>query len=184
MGHRLSFDLDLFTSEKEIVLSFSKEVEEKFKKGGFSVKVVRRLNAFSEFVVNKWDESTKIHLSVESPFKFKKPIDNEFGISVNSYKDIIIDKFLTVFGRTEPRDVVDLFFILKKENFWNLVKLAIEKEPGFDLYWMAITLEKVKNFPDEIEEWPVQMIKKIKPAEIKLKFLSLANEILKKIEKN
>jgi len=182
LGHRFSFDLDFFTSEKEVILPFAGIIEEEFKKKGFPVKVIRRFNTSVEFIVSKDDESAKIHLSLESPFKFERPIDTEFGVKVNSYRDIIIDKFLTVFGRTEPRDAVDLFFILKKEDFWKLAELASKKDPGFDLYWMAIALEKVKNFPDEIERWPVQMIAKVKATEIKEKFLSLANEILKKIK--
>ena len=31
---------------------------------------------------------------------------------------------------------------MEKEKFWELADLAKKKDPGFDLYWMAVTLEK------------------------------------------
>jgi hypothetical protein len=41
----------------------------------------------------------------------------------------------------EPRDVVDLFFILKNEDLWKLTELAKQKDLGFDLYWLAVALK-------------------------------------------
>ena len=32
---------------------------------------------------------------------------------------------------------------------------AKQKDPGFDLYWFAIALNRSLNFPDEPERWPV-----------------------------
>ena len=83
----------------------------------------------------------------------------------------------------EPRDAVDLYFILEKENFWELSKLAKKKDPGFDLYWMAAALEKVKSFPDEINRWPVEMLKEIDILNLKNKFLFLAVEIMDRLRK-
>jgi len=110
-------------------------------------------------------------------------VNLEFGIKINDYKDIIADKLLAFFGRTEPRDAVDLFFILKKENFWELTKIVSQKDAGFDLYWLAIALEKVKFFPDEIKKWPVEMPQKLDATELKEMFLELAREIMEKIKK-
>lgn len=87
------------------------------------------------------NQKTRLHLAYDSPFRFDKPVNSDSGIKINDYKDIVVDKLLTFFGRGEPRDAVDLFFILKKENFWKLIKLASQKDPGFDLYWMAIALQ-------------------------------------------
>ncbi len=68
-----------------------------------------------------------------------------------------MDKFLAFFGRAEPRDAVDLFFIPKKETIKDIAKLAAKKDPGFDIYWLAVAPGKVKDFPDEINRWPVEM---------------------------
>jgi len=153
LGHRKSFDLDLFTAEKGLILPFSRVVEEELKEK-FSVNIVRRFETFIEFEVSKIDERIRVQLAYDSPFRFKKPIDSHLGVKVNDYKDLIVDKFLAFFGRAEPRDAVDLFFILKREDFWELTRLASKKDPGFDLYWLAIALEKTKDFPDDINSCP------------------------------
>ncbi len=181
MGHRRSFDLDLFTAEKGLILPFSRAVGDELKKK-FSVDVVRRFETFAEFEVGKMAETIKVQLAYDSPFRFKKPVDSNLGVSVNDYKDLIVDKFLAFFGRVEPRDAVDLFFILKREGFWELVKLAPKKDPGFDLYWLAIALEKTKDFPDDINRWPVEMLVEVKVEELKGMFLNFSKEVMNKMK--
>lgn len=55
LGHRKSFDLDLFTAEKGLIVPFSRVLEEKLKKE-FSVGVVRRFESFADFPdeIEKW----------------------------------------------------------------------------------------------------------------------------------
>jgi hypothetical protein len=182
LAHRKSFDLDIFTTEKALVIPFSRAFEDEIKKV-FQIKVIRRLETFVEFEVSGKDEKTRVQIAIDSPFRFENPVDSDIGIKVNDYTDLIVDKLLAFFGRAEPRDAVDLFFILKDEDFWKLTELAKGKDPGFDLYWMAIALKKVENFPDEINLWPVDMIKEVNPKEIKTLFSKLAIEIMERIKK-
>ncbi len=182
LGHRKSYDLDIFTVEKDLVLTFSHLLGEELKKK-FSFNIIRRFETFVEFEVSSQNETTRIHLAYDSPFKFGEPVDSDLGIKVNDYKDIITDKLLAFFGRVEPRDAIDLFFILKTENFWELVELASQKDPGFDLYWLAVALNKTKNFPDEIDKWPVDMLVEVDVKELKEMFLNLSRKILDKIKK-
>jgi len=180
LAHRKSFDLDIFTTEKELVLPFSYTFEEEIKKF-FSLRIVKRFTTFVEFEVSEKEKITKIQLACDSPFRFEEPVDSDIEVKVNDYKDLIVDKLLAFYGRAEIRDAVDLFFILKTEDVWELVKFAKQKDPGFDLYWFANALHKVKNFPDDINEWPVEMIEKIDVKELKNLFLNLSNEIMDKI---
>lgn len=182
LGHRKSFDLDLFTSEKGLVMPFSRTVEEELKKK-FSVNVARRFETFTEYEVGKTDERIRVQLAYDSPFRFENPVESNLGVKVNDCKDLIVDKLLAFFGRAEPRDAVDLFFILKKEDFWELTRLASKKDPGFDLYWLAIALQKVKDFPDEINKWPVEMLIELKVKELKDIFLSLSKQVMNEIHK-
>jgi len=182
LAHRKSFDLDIFTTEKALVIPFSRAFEDEIKKV-FQIKVIRRFGTFVEFEVSGRDEKTRVQIALDSPFRFENPVDSDIGIKVNDYTDLIVDKLLAFFGRAEPRDAVDLFFILKDEDFWKLTELAKGKDPGFDLYWMAIALKKVENFPDEINLWPVDMIKEVNPKEIKTLFSKLAIEIMERIKK-
>jgi len=182
-GHRKSYDLDIFTSQVGLILPVSRLVEEELKKSKFFLNIIRRFESFTEFEISQENEIIKVQFALDSPFRFKEPVDSDLGIKVNNYEDIIIDKLLAFFGRVEPRDAVDLYFILEKENFWELSKLAKKKDPGFDLYWMAAALEKVKSFPDEINRWPVEMLTEIDISNLKKKFLFLAVEIMERLRK-
>lgn len=177
-GHRLSYDLDIFTVEKDLVLSFSRIVEEKLKNRSFSVEVIRRFASFAEFELTKKDEKVRLQLAYDSPFRFQNPEESDLNIMVNDYQDIVVDKLLAFFGRVEPRDAVDLFFILKKENIEKLSQLAVQKDPGFDLYWLAVALEKVEEFPDEISKWPVEMLLKLDARELKAEFHRISHQLM------
>ncbi|MGY4707429.1 nucleotidyl transferase AbiEii/AbiGii toxin family protein [Candidatus Bipolaricaulota sp. J31] len=180
LGHRRSFDLDLFTAERGLVVPFSRVMEEDFRRAGLIVKPVRRLETFAEFEVGKREDVVRVQLALDSPFRFAPPVDTPL-ISVNDYQDLVVDKLLAFFGRAEPRDAVDLFFILKEEDFWELAELAGKKDPGFDLYWLARALEKVQDYPDELHRWPVEMILPMDPVELKARFHRLALEIMGRI---
>lgn len=183
LGHRRSYDLDFFTAEKELIIPFTKDIEESFLRQQFTLNVIRRFESFVELEVSKKGESVQLHFAYDSPFHFEEPRPSEFGVRINDYQDLIIDKLLAFFGRAEPRDAVDLFFILQNENFWRLLDLAPHKDPGFDLYWLAIALEKAREFPDGIDQWPVDMLIDVDARELKTTFLSLAHEIMDKIKK-
>jgi hypothetical protein len=183
LAHRKSYDLDLFTTEQKLILPFSYLFEKELRKH-LDIKIVRRFETYVEFEILDKNENTKVQFALDSPFRFEEPLDSEIGIKVNDYKDLIVDKLLAFFGRTEPRDVIDLYFILQKEDFWTLTDLAKQKDPGFDLYWMAIALHKVKEYPDDLIDWPVDMIKEINIKEMKKLFLKLSNEILNKLKNN
>ncbi len=182
-GHRKSYDLDLFTTEEGLVSPFSRIVSDRLKSAGLNVDVIRRFSSFVEIEVTHENEKTRIQLAYDSPFRFEKPVDSELGIKINDYKDIIVDKFLAFFGRAEPRDAVDLFFILKNETIEDIARLAAEKDPGFDLYWLAVALRKVKDFPDDIARWPVEMLVDINPNELKTQFSQIAMEVMENLKK-
>ncbi|MGD2085485.1 MAG: nucleotidyl transferase AbiEii/AbiGii toxin family protein [Candidatus Aminicenantes bacterium] len=183
LGHRKSFDLDMFTSEKELILPFSRILEEEMKKQ-FSVTVTRRFETFVEYEIGMEKESIKLQLAYESPFRFELPIESPMGVRINNYKDLTTDKFLAFFQRAEPRDAIDLFFILKSEDFWTLTQQAAQKDPGFDLYWMAVALSRVIEFPDNIQRWPVEMVLEVKIQDLKKSFSDLSTKIMDKIKKS
>lgn len=180
LAHRKSYDLDIFTTEENLVLSFSRVFERRLAES-FPLKVIRRLGSFAEFQVGVEGEETRVQLAYDSPHRFKEPEDSDLGMKVNDYWDLVVDKLLAFYGRAEPRDAVDLFFILKDANIWDLARAAGEKDPGFDLYWLAVAMGKVLNFPDEISRWPVEMIRELDAVELKGFFQRMASEILDRI---
>lgn len=183
LGHRLSFDLDYFTGTENLVLPLSYQIETACQKRGLSLKVVRRFSTFVELLVEKGDESLKIDLALDSPYRLEPPVISRQGIYVNDYSDLRVDKLLAYFGRSEPRDAADLYFIMQKEPLDPLLEQAAQKDTGFDPYWFAIALNRCENFPDEIERWPVKMLQPLDPRVLKRTFLDLAVKLLDKATK-
>ncbi|MBE0478414.1 hypothetical protein IBX65_04755 [Candidatus Aerophobetes bacterium] len=182
IGHRRSYDLDLFTTEKGLILSFTRVVEEMLHKGQYFLKVIRRFESFVEYEVSKEEESAVLHFAYDSPFRFEEPQPSKFGVKINDYKDLIVDKLLTFFGRWKHRDAIDLYFILRTEPIETLIEMAKQKDPGFDLYWLCAALREVSDFPDEIGKWPVDMLVEVNVKELKNKFLHLTYQIMDKIK--
>ncbi len=183
LGHRLSFDLDYFTGTENLILPLSYQIETACQKKGLSLKVVRRFSTFVELLAEKDNESLKIDLALDSPFRFEMPVLSNEGIYINDYPDLRVDKLLAYFGRAEPRDAVDLYFIMQKESPEKLLEQATQKDTGFDIYWFAIALNRCENFPDEIERWPVKALKPFDPRALKGTFLDWAVKLMDKAMK-
>jgi hypothetical protein len=128
-------------------------------------------------VIDK-QEKLKVDLALDSPFRFQPPVTCDPGIQVNNFTDLCVDKVLAYYGRAEPRDAVDLYFILQLESADVLLERARQKEPGFDTYWFAIALDRCLEFPDEPERWPVNMLADWHPKEIKTRFQSWAVQLM------
>lgn len=184
LGHRRSYDLDFFTAEENLLIPFVRRVEEGLPKAQYKVHVIRLLEAFAEVEVHKEGEAVRLHFACDSPFRFEEPQPSEFGVKINDYRDLIVDKLLTFFGRWKHRDAIDLFFLLQNEPIEALMEKAKEKDPGFDLYWFCMALREIEAYPDEIAQWPVDMLVEVNVSELKNKFADLAWEIMDRIKKD
>jgi len=182
LGHRLSYDLDLFTSVDGLVQPASYQLEDLVKKHGLGIKVVRRFSSYAEFEVMHQEDKLRIDLALDSPFRFETPVICKPGIRVNSYIDLCVDKLLAYYGRSEPRDAVDLFFILQSRPADVLFKQAVEKDPGFDAYWLSIALDRCLSSPDEPGRWPVKMLLDWDPKQVKILFHDWAMQLMQGIQ--
>jgi predicted nucleotidyltransferase component of viral defense system len=184
LHHRRSFDVDFFTSQEGLVVPFSHAVEQGARREGLEVAVVRRLATLVEMVFRQpaTGESIRLDLAYDSPHHFEPAVLTEHGVYVRSYQDLTADKVLAFYGRAEPRDAVDLFFILRREPFDRLAERAAKKDPGFDLYRFALALRKVESFPNESERWPVTMHVPFVATELKAQFRTLSAEIMARLK--
>jgi hypothetical protein len=184
LGHRLSFDLDFFTAEDALILPFSYQVETLAQHHSMQISVVRRFATYVEYLVATNNESLRVDLALDSPFRFESPLPSEYGVQINAFADLKVDKLLAFYGRADPRDAVDLYFILQQEPLTPLLEMAARKDPGFDLYWFAVALHRVTGFPDELERWPVKMLAELVPAGLKQTFQQLALDVMGQIRSN
>ena len=178
LGHRLSFDLDFFTAEASLILPYSYQIEALGRQGDLEVSVIRRFTTYVELTVVQNEERLKVDLAQDSPFRLEPPVQTAEGIRVSALSDLRIDKLLAYYGRAEPRDAVDLYFILQQAPLDELVTQAAQKDPGFDLYWFAVALNRASDFPDELERWPVRMLQPLNPRDLKVQFQALALQLM------
>ena len=181
LGHRQSFDLDFFTGESDLILPFSYQVEATCPARGLQVSVTRRFATFVEFLLTRGEGTLRVDLALDAPFRFELPVLSEYGVWVNNFQDLKVEKVLAYYGRTEPRDAVDLYFLLQQERLDPLLALAAQKDPGFDLYWFAVALNRATEFPDEAGRWPVKMLVDFHPPELKWTFQQLAMDLMSRL---
>lgn len=181
LGHRLSFDLDLFTGEAALILPLSYQIEALGQPGELAIAVSRRFASYVEFEVTQGSETLKVDLAQDSPFHLEPPAQTEEGIRVAALADLRVDKLLAYYGRAEPRDAVDLYFILRDAPLDLLLTQAASKDPGFDLYWFAVALGRAEDFPDELTRWPVQMLLAFEPSQLKAEFRELARQLMARV---
>jgi predicted nucleotidyltransferase component of viral defense system len=152
LQHRRSRDLDFFTSSEELIPSFSQKLEAVLVKNKFKVSRLRGFQSFIEIDVNSAEEQTLVHFALDSPFRFEPPTftDQISGLKIDSLIDMATNKLLALFGRAALRDFVDVYFLIREQFTKDqlLAKCRL-KDPGFDLYWLGVAMEKVEEFEDD-----------------------------------
>jgi hypothetical protein len=183
LHHRLSRDLNFFTTEQGLIQPFCRTLEVHFHQEGWQVRTIRSLACFAEVQLQRPGETEvlRLDLALDSPFQLETQQLTSYQVLIPSYHDLVVNKLLAFFGRTEPRDAVDLFFILQRESLDPLLDMAARKDPGFDLYWFAAALHKTQAFPDEPQRWPVMMQVPFSPVELKRTFLDIARSLMQRI---
>ena len=152
LKHRRSNDLDFFTNIEELIRPLNQKLEASLRKEGFKVERLRGFHSFVELSVSSDNDSTVVHFALDSPFRFEQPSDFDEipGIKVDSLIDIATNKLLALFGRAELKDFIDIYFLIKDHfNKIELIEKAAQKDPGFDLYWLGIAMERINDFTDD-----------------------------------
>lgn len=181
LQHRLSKDLDFFTVEEEVIGHFGERLKGNLEAKGIRTQTIRKLKSSFEILASKEAVNVPIHLALDSPFRFKEPEEIYLGVKVDSLIDIATNKLLTVFSRSEPRDFVDIFFLIKEKfSLEELIEKSKLKDPGLDEYYLAIAFHRANELPDDISKFPVSMIKPIDIKEMKGYFINQALSLLDK----
>lgn len=146
LHHRESEDLDFFSEN-----DFDNQLADKF-----IDKISRLLKLKANFTQI---EDTRIYellkgnnLKVKVDFNFypykrlKKGIRID-GVEIDSLLDIATNKLQTMVSRTEVKDFVDLYFLLQKFTFWDLLQ-AVKKKFNLeeDVVLLGSNFLKVEQF--------------------------------------
>ncbi len=141
--HRESEDLDFFTHEplpEQLVSAMQTLLVRKVN----SIKVLKRTPTFIRWEV---DEVLKLDCVQDVAVRFGVPkiID---GIRVDTEENIAVNKVCTILGRLEPKDYVDLLFLIRDQGYSidDLFKKGIQKDGGLDPFTWAQLIADCENF--------------------------------------
>jgi hypothetical protein len=62
----------------------------------YLVRPVRRFESFVELKAEGYGEKVQVHLAYDSPFRWGEPLQSEYGVNVNDYQDLVVDKVLWI----------------------------------------------------------------------------------------
>lgn len=172
LHHRLSDDIDLFTENKYdelTVLNFVHELAE----AGHLKSNLSRINDRQEFHLIFPRGQTLVADFVYYPYKRLEKGKSYKGIAVDSLFDIAVNKLLTINQRTNPKDFVDLYFLLKKYTIWDLIP-GVERKFGVKIDLLLLGADFLK-----VEEFDVlpRMKGPLTLRELKSSFLPLAKKL-------
>jgi hypothetical protein len=122
--------------------------------------------------------SLKIDLVKDVPVHFGDPIVM-VGVRVDSLENIGSNKVLAVFGRTDAKDFIDLYWLLLYSDlkFDDLYRKAREKDLGLSDIYLAYALQNI----DSVRLFP-RMLEPLPWDEIKSFFQTLARQLLAQIK--
>ncbi len=177
LHHRLSEDLDFFTDKAvdfNHVTKFINQVSSKLKakKVEYNKIFDRRL-----FFLKFPKETLKVEFT-EYPFPQLQKGVTQNGLKIDSLLDIAANKLFSIFNRFEPKDYVDLYFIINKKYPLSTLQKGVEKKFHFkiDDLNLGSQLAKAKN----LTPFPKLLIKTTKN-DIESFFLALSHSFKKTI---
>jgi hypothetical protein len=147
LHHRLSVDLDLFTLDDLALPESDALVDQLATRLGCQIGRSRRTEHFRQFLLESEAEGP---LQVDLVRDFGPQYGQRRtigGIVVDSIENIGANKLTAILGRTEPKDFVDLYFILQAGyDFEDLLVKAQTKDLGLQPFFLSGALLQVRQF--------------------------------------
>jgi hypothetical protein len=129
---RYSDDLDFFhDSEARVARAFAHD-RDHLGAAGYEIDVEISLPGFVRAIVRRGDTATRVDWAHDSAWRFMPLVRDPLGGWLLHPVDLAVNKALTLAGRHEPRDFVDILFVHRTVlPLAALVWAAVGKDPGF-----------------------------------------------------
>jgi hypothetical protein len=116
---------------------------------GFHVETDLRTTSFARLNVRSAAESAKVELGLD--WRKNEPVRLAVGPVLHA-DDAVANKVCALFGRAEVRDYVDVDAIVSSGRYTEdqLLDLAADHDPGFDLSSFAEALAAIDRLPDSL----------------------------------
>jgi len=137
LQHRYSEDIDLFTLNETALYEASRSLPTLAANLGAVYEERPRTPSFQQAFIRTPTEQIKIDFVRDVGTQFGEHL-HQGAIVIDSELNIAVNKITAIFGRTTPKDFVDLYFLLKKGYDLNqLMQMAKEKDLGFTEFYFA-----------------------------------------------
>lgn len=160
--HRVSQDLDFFAFE-EIDNIFLHAFADKLK-GMLNAADARfeRVYDRNQFFFKVGEEELKIEFT-KYPFKNLEEIKIDGRARIDSLRDIAANKLLTITERFDPKDFVDLYFILQEKDLKDVIedveqKFGVKLDPIF-LGGELMKVKRIEALPNIIKPLSISGLK-------------------------
>lgn len=148
LKHRHSEDLDFFSYHRFEFREIADFLRNLGKIHNFSFRA--QTVGFAHFCFLKFKDNRELKVDFSTyPYKqLENPLSNKY-ISVDSLLDIAVNKLSLLSQRTEVKDYVDLYYLLRKFTVWDLmegvkIKFNMEIEP----FILASDFTKAETFTE------------------------------------
>ena len=146
--HRESVDLDLFSQNQQLDFSI---VNLEIERIGRELKLITTkqvtTSTFLQFIFEDSEKNMlKIDLVKDIPVHFGE-FKLEGKMKLDSLENIGSNKITAIFGRTDHKDFIDLYYILNETNFTfdHLVSLAKRKDLGLTDFYLTNSINQIEG---------------------------------------
>ena len=176
LHHRESEDLDFFSEEGLEMEGIEQFIGDTAKSKNLEIRFTQRERTkIFELLRDK-----KVEIKVDFahyPYKRLKTGTKIGPVAVDSLRDIATNKLHTITARTEVKDFVDLYFLLKEFTLWDLIYGVEEKfNIELDLLWLGTDFLKVSQF-----DYLPKMLVPLKLSDLQEFYKDLAKKLGKKV---
>lgn len=152
LGHRRSLDLDLFTRDEGSFRAALASFPVIARAVGARVEILTDAPAFRRILLtNRNGETVRVDLVLDTTERVGPPPADRDGLPLDPPEEILVNKLCAILGRSEPRDLVDLFCLEKAgHHVLDAVPAARRKDAGLtpaQLGW-AISQVPLDRLPD------------------------------------
>lgn len=171
LGHRMTGDIDVFVHDREDMRALAAQLPAVAEDTGTGIALVRDAGHLVRARIEARDgQSLELDLVYEPVADIEAPPAPIEGIVVESLADLRAAKLTCVLSRSEPRDLVDLYF-LDQAGFPPVrdLEIALRKDSGIDpgvLAWLVarfptrplprmlkpLTADELERFRDVLAE--------------------------------
>jgi hypothetical protein len=148
LGHRNSEDVDLFCGSNDEIALIVSRLEVAAVEEGATLVSARTAPSFRRFEVGAGNDLVRVDVAVDSAPLLDPECPVKDGIRVLSLRDQRANKIVTLLGRSELRDLVDLYFL--EQGGWPMLEGlddALTKDAGVDFAWLAWAMLQIEVRP-------------------------------------